>query len=120
MDLNRRSVTLSEPIITMSTTEILQEIKRRVSVAAPTAEVVLYGSYARGDQQVDSDIDLLILVDAEKVDHELESSITHPLYHLEYATGTIISPRVISKKEWYSRPFVTPFFLNVEREGRRL
>lgn len=104
----------------MSTPEILQEIKRRVSAVEPSAEVMLYGSYARGDQKPTSDIDLLILVDAEHVDAELETSLMYPLYHLEYDTGTIISPRVVSRKQWYSRPFRTPFFLNVEREGRIL
>ena len=104
----------------MSTPEILAEIKRRVMVVDPTAEIVLYGSYARGDQGPESDIDLLILVEKEKVDFDEERAIRSPLYDLELTTGIIISPRVETRKAWYNRPLVTPFFENVQREGRSL
>ena len=101
----------------MSTPEILAEIKRRVAAADPTAQVVLYGSYARGEQGPESDIDLLILVDKEALSSEEETGIMYPLFHLEYDTGVIISPRVQTRKAWFNRPFVTPFFSNVQREG---
>ena len=101
----------------MSTPEILAEIKRRVAAVDPTAQVVLYGSYARGEQGPESDIDLLILVEKEKIDLDQQRSITHPLYDLEIASGIMISPRVVTKKEWLNRLVVTPFFLNVQREG---
>mgnify|MGYP003382355004 CR=1 FL=1 len=104
----------------MSTPEILAEIKRRVMAVDPTAQVVLYGSYARGEQGPESDIDLLILVDKEKLDLDEERAIRSPLYDLELATGVMISPRVETRKAWYNRPFVTPFFENVQREGRSL
>lgn len=34
----------------MTTPDILQEIKRRVASVEPSAQVLLYGSYARGEQ----------------------------------------------------------------------
>lgn len=104
----------------MGTAELLMEVKRRVLSVAPSAEVILYGSYARGEQGPDSDIDLLILVDGEHVDQALDTGIAHPLYHLEYATGTVISPRVVTRKAWYGRPLKTPFYLEVERDGVKL
>lgn len=104
----------------MDTQEILQEIKRRAAAVAPDAEVVLYGSYARGDNGPDPDIDLLILVGREKVGFEEEKQIAFPLFDLEISSGRAISPRVLTRKEWYSRPVITPFFLNVQREGRML
>ena len=104
----------------MSTSEILAEIKRRVMAVDPTAQVVLYGSYARGDQGPESDIDLLILLDKESVSYEDDKHISYPLFDLEIETGHMISPRVLSKKEWLNRPFATPYFENVQREGRVL
>ncbi len=101
----------------MSTPEILAEIKRRVMAVDPTAQVVLYGSYARGEQGPDSDIDLLILVNKETLDYDSRKAFTSPLYQLEFSTGTIISPRILTRKEWFERPVVTPFFENVQREG---
>lgn len=104
----------------MSTPEILAEIKRRVMAVDPTAEVVLYGSYARGEQGPESDIDVLVLVDKEVLPFEEEKAIMIPLFRLETLTGIVISPRVITRRSWFNRPLVTPFFLNVQREGRRL
>ena len=46
---------------------IIQLIKSSVLATEPNATVVLYGSYARGDNREDSDIDLLILVDNDTV-----------------------------------------------------
>ena len=47
---------------------------------APTAKTILFGSEARGDARSDSDIDLLILVDGDKMTMAQEEAITLPLY----------------------------------------
>lgn len=49
---------------------ILQLIKASVLSTEPIATVILYGSYARGDFREDSDIDILVLVDKEKLSFE--------------------------------------------------
>lgn len=87
---------------------------------APEAEIILYGSQARGDAGPDSDIDLLILVDKEKLSYQDVVAITYPLYDLELTENVVISPLVYTKKQWESRPFQTPFYINVMNEGIRL
>ena len=67
---------------------------------APTAKTILYGSQARNEARSDSDIDLLILLDGEKMTLKDEESITLPLYELELKTGVSISPIVTLKKLW--------------------
>lgn len=47
--------------------ELLAEIKRRVLEKEPSAKIYLYGSRAGGDAREDSDWDLPILVDKEKI-----------------------------------------------------
>ena len=69
---------------------------------APTAKTILYGSQARNEARSDSDIDLLILLDGEKMTLKDEESITLPLYELELKTGVSISPIVTLKKLWES------------------
>ena len=64
---------------------------------APTAKTILYGSQARNEARSDSDIDLLILLDGEKMTLKDEESITLPLYELELKTGVSISPIVTLK-----------------------
>ena len=76
------------------------------------AKTILYGSQARNEARSDSDIDLLILLDGEKMTLKDEESITLPLYELELKTGVSISPIVTLKKLWENRPFpLPPFFI---------
>ena len=65
----------------------------------------------------DSDVDLLILVEGDKMTLAKEEAITLPLYELELKTGVSISPIVVLKKFWENRPFKTPFYVNVINEG---
>src|ERR1700747_3035561 len=92
--------------------QILQLIKDSVRTTAPDATLILYGSYARGDYHEDSDIDLLILVNRDKITHADEDKITYPLYDIEFKTGIIISPMVYTKDAWANHR-VTPFYENV-------
>ena len=41
--------------------DLIEEVARRLTAAAPGAKVILFGSRARGDDQPDSDIDLLVI-----------------------------------------------------------
>jgi predicted nucleotidyltransferase len=95
---------------------ILQLIKASVNSTDPDAVLILYGSYARGDYRDDSDVDLLVLLDQEKITRTDEKRIKYPLYDIEFNTGTIISPLVFSKKDWETRHRITPFYENVNRE----
>jgi predicted nucleotidyltransferase len=100
----------------------IKQIKDVVNKVVPDAEVILYGSEARGDAHEDSDIDLLILVDQETLTYNEVIDITDPLYDLEIQNNcnVSISPLVYTRKQWYNRPFQTPFFINVMNEGVRL
>jgi predicted nucleotidyltransferase len=97
--------------------QIIFKIKQLVKLAEPTATVILYGSYARGQNNKHSDIDVLILVDKEKITFSDEQRIKYPLYDLEFEAGTIISPLILSRTDWETRHLVTPFYKNVKEEG---
>lgn len=83
----------------------------------PGATVILYGSYARGEEKEDSDIDLLILVDRDVLDYEDGKRITYPLFSLGYEEGVLISPALYSKKKWETQHTITPYYENIVREG---
>jgi len=100
--------------------EITNKLSEIVHHAAPSAKVILYGSEARGDARKDSDIDLLILLDTDKITFEDQKKINYPLYNLEIETGITISPLLLTRKNWENRPFNTPFYINVMNEGIEL
>ena len=97
--------------------EILSRIKQIVNGIEPLATVILFGSFARGDNKKYSDIDILILVDKDKLSYSDEKRIKYPLYDLEFDTGKVISPVVFSRKDWETRHSITPFYKNIKREG---
>ena len=82
--------------------QILMTIKQLVKNIEPNAKIILYGSFARGDNNNNSDIDLLILVDQNNITYQYEKQIKYPLYDLEFDTGQIISPLILSKTEFQS------------------
>lgn len=44
--------------------ELLDEIVRRIVAVSDPEQIILFGSYARGDTGPDSDLDLLVIKDA--------------------------------------------------------
>ena len=106
--------------VDMRRKEIVNEISKAIRKAAPTATAILYGSEARGDARPDSDIDVLILLDGDKMSLKREMEVTGPLNEIEWRTGVLVSPTVMLRKQWENLPFKTPFYINVMNEGVRI
>ncbi len=99
---------------------LLDSIRDAVLAIEPTAQVVLYGSRARGDALPDADWDLLVLLDGP-VDGRRASAVRRRVYEIEWDTGEVLSTIVRSRQEWESTVSkATPFHAHVEREGVRL
>lgn len=99
---------------------LLQRIREAIHDIEPTAQVILYGSRARGDAQPDSDWDLLVLLGGP-VDHYRAAAVRHRLYSLELEADIVVSAMVLSHEEWHS-PLsqAMPFHTHVMREGVEL
>jgi len=104
----------------VSDQHIVRTIKDVIKAVDPSAEVLLFGSRARGDFHSDSDWDILIIVDKEKLTWEDEKIFRHKLYDLELEIAQPISIFVYSRIEWYGKNSVTPFFESIQSEGKIL
>lgn len=81
----------------------------------PAAEVILFGSRARGDFRADSDWDFLILI-SKPLNEKLEQLIRNKLYEMELQIGEVISAVIEEKKRWQDFE-VTAFYKNISQEG---
>jgi len=96
---------------------LLEQCRDTVRNLVPGAEVILYGSRARGNAEPESDYDLLVLVDGP-VDWQLEDLIRRTLYHLELERDVVVTVNAYNRADWYSPLYCAmPFQRNVEREG---
>jgi uncharacterized protein len=97
--------------------KIISKIKNTAKTAIPKgSKAILYGSRARGDARSDSDWDILILLNKEKLDQTDYNTVSYPFVLLGCDLGTEINPILYTQKEWESYSF-TPFYENVNRDG---
>ena len=80
--------------------------------------IILYGSYARGDYQNDSDIDIVAIVRGDRVDLQNRlKKIWDISSDLELEYGTIVSPTVIPFSEFEQYKDDLPYYKNIQNEG---
>lgn len=81
-------------------------------------KVILYGSYARGDYNEKSDVDLMLLTDLtfEEIE-KYRDDISDIAFDIELKTGIIISPVIKNIDNYNSRINIIPFYKNVHMEG---
>ena len=84
-------------------------------------QVLLYGSYARGDQDEESDIDVLALVDMPKEQlARYRRSVNHMSSDIDLKHDVFLSIKLQDVDTFRRYAEVFPFFQNVIREGIRI
>lgn len=80
--------------------------------------VYLYGSYARGDYDNESDIDIVAIVEGDR--SELQQKLKQVwdiAADLDLEYGVIVSPTVIPLDEFNRYKEDLPYYINIVREG---
>ena len=80
-------------------------------------QMVLFGSRARGDDEPDSDLDILVIVEQET--WEVRDAVSLAASRVSLAEGILVSPKVIGQARWEDM-HVFSLRQNVQREGLKL
>ena len=108
----------------MCTKSELQVVLREVRNASERLygdklnKIILYGSYARGDNTEESDIDIMIILncDADEV-KELRSLTSEMASDISLEQGVFLSILLRDKKYFEDNLHFLPFYQNIAREG---
>ena len=96
--------------------EFIKKVKELLGIRLK--KIILYGSYARGDYNKQSDVDIMILTDLSFDEiEEYRDKISDIAYDIELSTGIILSPVIKNIEKYNSRVHFVPFYKNVEKEG---
>lgn len=83
--------------------------------------VILYGSYARGDYDNESDVDIMILADVSDSDLRLfRKQIDALCSLLLYEYGVVVSITERDTKTYNRYVDILPFYQNIQKEGVRI
>lgn len=81
-------------------------------------KIVLYGSYARGDYNKNSDIDIMILTDCNEKEIEYYRDLVSDIaFDIELENSVIISPIIKNIDKYNTKINIVPFYANVQKEG---
>ena len=106
-----------EKILDKNCKHVLLSCINAVHEKYPAAKIILYGSRARGEANLESDLDLLVLFD-EDVTSEKKKIIRDLFYEISLAEDLVISTIVRSYSSWNS-PIsrATPLYNSIQEEG---
>jgi predicted nucleotidyltransferase len=96
--------------------QIINLIRDTIRASEPTAQIILYGSRARGDAREDSDWDVLTIVDRPRLTLKERSNIQYPVWDKGLALGQEINVFPYTRRQWEQAP-PSLFKHNVMEEG---
>lgn len=83
--------------------------------------IILYGSYARGDFNLESDVDIMILLNCDQKEiKEKRKEISHIASRVGLRNDIMVSLLARNCKEYEDNMEYQPFYQNIEREGMRI
>lgn len=113
-----------EDMCTMSQLNLISEQMVECYRAIYGTDVIgifLYGSYARGDYEDDSDIDFTAIVKGNRI--ELQQKLKR-VWDISTDIGlendVVVSPTVIPYDEFEEYKETLPYYMNIIKEGKRI
>ena len=101
------------------TQDMVQEYRRVYGSAVE--KILLYGSYARNEQDNESDVDIVAIVHGERNDlQELLKQVWDYSTDIGMENDVVISPSVIPYSEYEKYKRILPYYMNIEKEGMKI
>lgn len=97
---------------------MLNMIRSTVRAVEPDAEIILYGSRARGDALPESDWDTIVILNKPPMPHQERYEIAYELWIKGQDVGEEINTLVYTKDLWNDAP-PSLFKYNVREEGNK-
>ena len=98
--------------------KLVEEYAKLVIANMVVNKIILYGSYARGDYNDSSDIDIMILTDlTENEISKYKEKRWEFTYDIELVNNVLISPTIRNIDIYNIRITYHPFYKNVQKEG---
>ena len=105
-------------LVAMKDTMTIEKLREFASkTMEPGSKVWLYGSRARGDYRPDSDWDLLVLIDRDKVSDDDFDKFAYSFIYYGWLNEADVSPHIYTYKDWEKRR-ITPFYQNVQEDKK--
>lgn len=83
--------------------------------------IILYGSYARGDYNLESDVDIMILLNCDQREiKEKRKNISRIASRIGLKNDIMISLLARNCDDFENEMEYQPFYQNIEREGLRI
>lgn len=102
---------------------VLNQIYRgtKTVVGNPLRDVILFGSYARGDYDEESDIDIALIIDLEREElRQFDDALVQISSEISLDNDVLVSIISIPYREFEYWKTALPFYRNVDTEVVRL
>lgn len=93
----------------------------RAVYGADVIEIFLYGSYARGDYDEESDIDMTAIVKGDRLELQQKlKQVWNRSAEIGLENDVVVSPTVIPYDEFEAYKDKLPYYRNICKEGRKI
>ena len=108
---------LDDITLTRNQSQALSELEQRLKSKFEIEQLILFGSFVRGESDTESDIDLLVIT-PNPLPRRVRHGITDIVFEVNLEYDTNFSTLVVDRNSWEEGPFsIMPIREEIIRDG---